>query len=155
MAKTSLDRPKANPAAHGRLASFTVHLHCDGQTLVAHFDALSGSSRWGRFAWPPGVQPDVVEASVAEGITNGVLAAWKWSALDLVHLPAPDHASAVRERLIALVEADPRSQKDIAEAARMSPAHLYQLLSGRRVNFAIDSAGSILWALGKRWADLD
>lgn len=58
-------------------------------------------------------------------------------------------------RLIQLVEADGRTQAEIATAAGMSPAQFSQIMTGHRAAPSVATVRRILDALGKYWADLD
>jgi transcriptional regulator with XRE-family HTH domain len=62
---------------------------------------------------------------------------------------------AMHDRIRRLVDADDRSQVEIAKAAGMSRAQLNHLLSGVRPNPTVDTVERLLAAMGRRWADLD
>lgn len=69
--------------------------------------------------------------------------------------PATHDPAAIRGRLIDLIEADGRTQTELAERAGMSKAQLHQVLSGRRADASGRTIGRILAAMGLPWAALD
>jgi transcriptional regulator with XRE-family HTH domain len=62
---------------------------------------------------------------------------------------------AIHDRLRTLIDADGRSQVEIAKAAGMPKAQLHHLLSGIRPNPTYDTLKRLLGVLGKRFRDLD
>ncbi len=64
-------------------------------------------------------------------------------------------ADAALDRLRELIRADPRPDKEIAEAAGMGPAQFSQLKTGRRLRAEIHTIAPILRALGLPFGALD
>lgn len=71
---------------------------------------------------------------------------------DAIGPPAP---SSPVVRLVELIEADPRTDLAIAEAAGLRRQHLHQIKVGLRRSPSIDTVAAILAALGQPFASLD
>lgn len=69
--------------------------------------------------------------------------------------PATHDPAAIRARLRSLVDASGLTQAEVGEAAGMSAAHLWQVLSGKRAAPSAPTVGRILAALDLPWAALD